>query len=211
MRFCPYLTFSAPLRENNNGALLPSSTMMPTSIILSQVRRLGFTLMLPVLVIAGVVATPWQSARGQTGQTNRTGQTGQTNRTGQTGQTDGGPLTLRSDTQEANSQTGVVTARGNVQIYYPARQIQATAAQAQYFSRERRIVLSGNVYILQHGNSIRGETVTYLIDQGQFIVIPKASQQVESIYIVADPNNSSNQPSTAPATPPLKPKPASNK
>lgn len=176
--------------------------MMPTSILLSQVRRLGFALMLPVLVIAGVVATPWQSARGQTGQTNRTGQTGQT---------DGGPLTLRSDTQEANSQTGVVTARGNVQIYYPARQIQATAAQAQYFSHERRIVLSGNVYILQHGNSIRGETVTYLIDQGQFIVIPKSSQQVESIYIVADPNNSSNQPSTAPATPPLKPKPASQK
>ena len=91
---------------------------MPTSILLSQVRCLGFALMLPVLVIAGVVATPWQSARGQTGQTNRTGQTGQT---------DGGPLTLRSDIQEANSQTGVVTARGNVQIYYPARQIQLTS------------------------------------------------------------------------------------
>ncbi|MBV8887957.1 MAG: hypothetical protein JO235_28715 [Chroococcidiopsidaceae cyanobacterium CP_BM_RX_35] len=178
--------------------------MMPISIVPSQMRRLGLALMLPaVLVSTLVVAIPWQSARGQTGQA---GQTGQTDQTG-----GGGPLTLRSDTQEANSQTGVLTARGNVQIYYPSRQIQATAAQAQYFSRERRIVLSGNVYILQHGNSIRGETVTYLIDQGQFIVMPKASQQVESIYIVADPNNSSNQSSTAPATPPLNPKPASKK
>jgi len=68
-------------------------------------------------------------------------------------------MTLRSDVQEANAKTGVITARGNVQINYPARQIQATAAQAQYFSRERRIVLSGNVYVLQEGNSMRGETL----------------------------------------------------
>ena len=40
------------------------------------------------------------------------------------------PLTVRSDIQEANSETGVVTARGNVQFFYPARQIQGTSAQA---------------------------------------------------------------------------------
>ncbi|AFY65720.1 LptA/OstA family protein [Geitlerinema sp. PCC 7407] len=97
-------------------------------------------------------------------------------------------LTLRSDIQEANAKTGVVTARGNVQIDYPARQIQATASQAQYFSRERRIVLSGNVYILQEGNSLRGETVTYLIDEGRFVALPDQSRQVESIYLVNDAN-----------------------
>lgn len=95
-------------------------------------------------------------------------------------------LTLRSDVQEANSKTGVITARGNVQINYPARQIQATSAQAQYFSRERRIVLSGNVYVLQQGNSLRGETVTYLIDEGKFVALPDAPKQVESIYLVPD-------------------------
>ena len=98
----------------------------------------------------------------------------------------GRSLTLRSDIQEANSKTGVITARGNVQINYPARQIQATSAQAQYFSRERRIVLSGNVYVLQQGNSLRGETVTYLIDEGKFVALPDAPKQVESIYLVPE-------------------------
>ena len=98
----------------------------------------------------------------------------------------GRSLTLRSDIQEANSKTGVITARGNVQINYPARQIQATSSQAQYFSRERRIVLSGNVYVLQQGNSLRGETVTYLIDEGKFLALPDAPKQVESIYLVPE-------------------------
>lgn len=97
----------------------------------------------------------------------------------------GRPMTVRSDIQEADSKTGIITARGNVQINYPARQMQATAAQAQYFSRERRIVLKGNVFVIQEGNTIRGETVTYLIDEGRFIAIPANNQsQVESIYIL---------------------------
>ena len=103
----------------------------------------------------------------------------------------GRSLTLRSDIQEANSKTGVITARGNVQINYPARQIQATSAQAQYFSRERRIVLSGNVYVLQQGNSLRGETVTYLIDEGKFVALPDAPKQVESIYLVPEATTTS--------------------
>ncbi len=94
------------------------------------------------------------------------------------------PMTVRSDIQEANSQTGVVTARGNVQVYYPARKMQATAAQAQYYSQERRLVLSGNVYVLQEGNSMRSETMTYLIDEGRFVANPQANKQVESIYLV---------------------------
>lgn len=95
-------------------------------------------------------------------------------------------LTVRSDIQEANSETGVITARGNVYINYPARNLQATAAQAQYFSKEKRLVLSGNVYVLQDGNSMRAETMTYLIDEGRFIATPENQQQVESIYLVED-------------------------
>lgn len=113
---------------------------------------------------------------------------------------DGRALTVKAQIQEANSKTGVVTARGNVEMFYPARKIQATAAQAQYFSRERRIVLSGNVYVLQEGNSIAGENITYLIDEGRFIATPKTNGQVESIYIINDPNPTTT-PQTAPATP----------
>ncbi|MBD2395866.1 OstA family protein [Cyanobacterium aponinum FACHB-4101] len=99
------------------------------------------------------------------------------------------PLTVRSDIQEANSETGVVTARGNVYINYPARDIQATSAQAQYFSKERRLVLTGNVYVLQEGNTMRAETMTYLIDEGRFIATPETQQQVESIYLVDEEEN----------------------
>ncbi len=136
-----------------------------------QMHRYVSALILPAALL-GAIATPnhLQSAIAQTSGGNR-------------------PLTIRSDVQEYNAKTQVVTARGNVQLLYPARQIKATAAQAQYFSSERRIVLSGNVYILQDGsNSIKGETVTYLIDEGRFVATPKANQQVESIYIVDDTN-----------------------
>ena len=104
----------------------------------------------------------------------------------------GQPMTLLADVQEANANTGVVTARGNVQIFYPARNMQATAVQAQYFSREGRIVLSGDVYILQDGNSIQGETVTYLINEGQFEALPNEGDQVQSVYLVADDDPAAN-------------------
>lgn len=119
-------------------------------------------------------------------------------------------LTLRSDVQEANAITGVITARGNVQINYPARQIQATSAQAQYYSEERRIILTGDVYILQEGNSIRGEVVTYLIDEGRFVATPRGAEQVESIYLVTDPNaptGTTTNSSASPSLPDFNPKP----
>jgi lipopolysaccharide export system protein LptA len=97
-----------------------------------------------------------------------------------------GTITLKADVQEANAVTGVVTARGNVQIEYPTRDIYATSAQAQYFSEERRIILSGNVVVLQEGNRLEAETVTYLIDEGRFIALPQPNQQVETTYILQD-------------------------
>jgi lipopolysaccharide export system protein LptA len=108
-------------------------------------------------------------------------------------------LRLDADTTEANAVTGVITARGNVQINYPARQIQATSVQAQYYSREGRIVLSGNVYVLQAGNSLRGETITYLVNEGRFVALPAPGQQVQSIYIIQDTNPESATPSGQPA------------
>lgn len=116
--------------------------------------------------------------------------------------TNNGPLTIRANLQEYNSNTGIATGRGNVQLLYPDRQIKATAAQAQFFEREQRIILSGGVYILQDGkNSIRGETVTYLIDEGRFVATPKSGGRVRSTYIVDDVPTQSN---SAPSTPRLR-------
>nr|WP_242018408.1 LptA/OstA family protein [Pseudanabaena sp. FACHB-1998] len=96
-------------------------------------------------------------------------------------------LTIRADVQEANSITGVVTATGNVKMSYPARQIDAIAEQAQYFSKEQRVVLTGNVIVTQEGvNSIKAQTITYLVSEGKFVAAPPNNQQVETIYIVPD-------------------------
>lgn len=97
-----------------------------------------------------------------------------------------GTITLRSDIQEANAITGVIVARGNVRIDYPARDIVATSAQAQYFSQENRMILSGNVVVLQEGNRLEAETVTYLVDEGRFIALPEPNNQVETTYLIQD-------------------------
>lgn len=137
-----------------------------SSVLLLRARSLGLMAASLVSVIAGVGSSPALMAQSPA---------------------QSGSITLQSDIQESNSETGVITARGNVKINYPARQIQATATQAQYFSRERRLILTGNVYVIQQGNSMRAETMTYLVDEGRFIATPQGDRQVESTYIITNP------------------------
>jgi lipopolysaccharide export system protein LptA len=115
-------------------------------------------------------------------------------------------LTIRADVQEANSITGVITATGNVKMSYPARQIDAVAEQAQYFSREQRVVLTGNVVVTQEGvNSIKAQTVTYLVTEGKFVALPPNNQQVETIYVVPDRDAVSNPATSATSVTQIKP------
>lgn len=117
-------------------------------------------------------------------------------------------LQLRASRVEANSNTGVVTAIGNVQIDYPSQQIFATSAQAQYYSRDQRIVLSGNVDVEQEGNTLRAETVTYLIAEGRFVATPGANSQVEAVYLLPSesaPANSEEAFTPAPISIPTPP------
>jgi lipopolysaccharide export system protein LptA len=95
-------------------------------------------------------------------------------------------LLIDSTTLEADSKTGVLTARGNVQLNYPKRKIQARANLAQYYTKQQRIVLTGNVSVIREGSTLEGETVTYLIDEGKFIVNPKPKQQVRSNYVIPE-------------------------
>ncbi|NEU82824.1 LptA/OstA family protein [Nostoc sp. UIC 10630] len=166
--------------------------MMPCyQLPMSQFRRFGLALMLPVALLGSFAfPTQLQTATAQTSKDNR-------------------PLTIRADVQEYDAKNQVITARGNVQMLYPSRQLQATSAQAQYFSKERRIDFSGNVYILQQGgNSIRAEKVTYLIDEGRFVALPQSNRQVESIYMIEESDNGGQTATPAPSVPqtrPLKP------
>ena len=94
---------------------------------------------------------------------------------------DTGLVTIESDLQRADQTTGVVTATGNVRIVYPDQRVVATARQAQYFSKEGRVVLSGDVDIVQEGgNLLRAEQVVYQVDSERLTAIPPRGQQVYS-------------------------------
>ena len=97
-----------------------------------------------------------------------------------------GVVTIESDVQRADNITGVITASGNVRIVYSDRRLVATARQAQYFSREGRIVLSGDVDVIQaDGPSLRADRITYLVDQQRLVAEPPAGQQVLSRFPIA--------------------------
>jgi lipopolysaccharide export system protein LptA len=91
-------------------------------------------------------------------------------------------VTIESDRQQADNTTGIVTATGNVRIVYPDRKVLATSRQAQYFSREARVVLSGDVQVVQeNGNRLLAEQVVYDVSQERVEARPFPGAQVLSI------------------------------
>ncbi len=116
----------------------------------------------------------------------------------------GSSVTINADTQEANANSGIVTATGNVRVEYPARQITATANQAVYNTRKRTITMTGGVVIVQKGeNTIRSEKVTYLIKESIFKAEPQPGKQVTSVYVVPPEENQESRarPGSAPNAP----------
>ncbi len=80
------------------------------------------------------------------------------------------PVIIQADTQDFDSKTGEIIAKGNVSFVYPSAQIQGRAKQARYVSQAKRtIVLIGDVHILQRGESLQAEKVTCLLEQGKCI------------------------------------------
>ena len=94
----------------------------------------------------------------------------------------GSPLiTVESDLQQADNTTGVVTATGNVRIVYLDKKLTATARQAQYFTKEGRIVLNGDVDVIQDGgNRLKAQRVIYFVASDRLIADPPAGEQVKS-------------------------------
>ena len=110
---------------------------------------------------------------------------------------DDGLITIESDSQTADNVTGVVTAVGNVRIVYPSRGMVATSRQAQYFSREGRLVLSGDVDVVQEdGNTLRADRVTYDLEDERAVASPRDGGQVRSTMILR-----SDQSAQTPLTP----------
>lgn len=92
-----------------------------------------------------------------------------------------GVITIESDLQSADNSTGVITASGNVRLVHADRGLVATSRQAQYFTEEERIVLSGDVDVIQtDGNLLRADRFTYLLDEERAIASPLPGKQVFS-------------------------------
>ncbi len=96
-----------------------------------------------------------------------------------------GLITIESDLQTADNSTGVVTARGNVRLVHVERGVVATSRQAQYFTKEARIVLSGDVDVVQdNGNLLSADRVTYWLDEERALAMPAEGEQVLSRWLL---------------------------
>ncbi len=94
---------------------------------------------------------------------------------------DDGMVSIESDRQQADNRTGIVTAIGNVRITYPQKGMVATSRQAQYFSKEGRLVLSGDVDVVDRdGQRIRAERLVYSLDSERVVAEPSTGRQVFS-------------------------------
>jgi lipopolysaccharide export system protein LptA len=71
----------------------------------------------------------------------------------------------------------------------------ATSRQAQYFSKEGRLILSGDVDVIDsQGQRIRAERLTYNLDQERILAQPTPGQQVKSRIRLTIPQSSMGDP-----------------
>ena len=92
-----------------------------------------------------------------------------------------GLITIESDQQTADNSIGVVTAQGNVRLVHVDRGIVATGRQAQYFMKEERIVLSGEVDIVQkNGDLLQADRIVYSLVDERALATPLENEQVFS-------------------------------
>ena len=95
--------------------------------------------------------------------------------------TETGLITIESDQQTADNSIGVVTAQGNVRLIHIDRGIVATGRQAQYFIKEERIVLSGDVDIVQkNGDLLQADRIVYSLVDERALATPSENEQVFS-------------------------------
>ena len=79
-------------------------------------------------------------------------------------------IIIKSDRQLNDSHIGVLTATGNVRIIYSKGGFSARARQAQYFSKEEHLVLSGEVELVHdRGDFIRSDRLIYMIREDQIV------------------------------------------
>lgn len=105
-----------------------------------------------------------------------------------------GLITIESDQQTADNSIGVVTAQGNVRLVHVDRGIVATGRQAQYFMKEERIVLSGDVDIVQkNGDLLQADRIVYSLVDERALATPSENEQVFSQWSFGTDEDDSTQ------------------
>ena len=95
--------------------------------------------------------------------------------------TQSGLITIESDQQNDDKLIGVVTPQGKVRLIHIDRGIVATGRQAQYFRNEERIVLSGDVDIVQkNGDLLQADRIVYFLAEERALATPSEDEQVFS-------------------------------
>jgi lipopolysaccharide export system protein LptA len=152
----------------------------PTRLLIR--LRLALSLLCGVGFASVLAALPWSPAQRVEAQASP--------------QASSGMVTIESDSQQADNATGIVTATGNVRITYPEKGMVATSRQAQYFSKEGRLVLSGDVDVIDSdGQRIRAERLTYRLDSERLVAEPEPGRQVTSrLKIRQEPGQSATAP-----------------
>ena len=107
--------------------------------------------------------------------------------------TETGLITIESDQQTADNSIGVVTAQGNVRLIHVDRGIVATGRQAQYFIKEERIVLSGDVDIVKkNGDLLQADRIVYSLVDERVLATPSETKQVFSQWSFGADTDDSN-------------------
>tara|TARA_B100000700_G_C14454461_1_gene583161 strand:- start:115 stop:537 length:423 start_codon:yes stop_codon:yes gene_type:complete len=88
-------------------------------------------------------------------------------------------IIILSDVQTNDNDNGVFSAIGNVKIRYPDKEIMATSDSAKYYKSDDKIVLKGNVKMIQESShSVYAEQIVLFIDEDRIIANAKPDSQV---------------------------------
>ena len=81
----------------------------------------------------------------------------------------GGSIKLIADVQEADANTCIITARGNVRIDYPVYAIYPTSAQSQYYLLSTPLIFTATVFLQHYSTTLHSLFFTYLIPYPPFL------------------------------------------
>tara|TARA_Y100001968_G_C19436514_1_gene760013 strand:- start:1180 stop:1599 length:420 start_codon:yes stop_codon:yes gene_type:complete len=94
-------------------------------------------------------------------------------------------IIIESDRQVSDNSNDVFSAIGKVKINYPLRGIIATSDEAKYLRTERKIILIGDVEVIQQGfNSISAEEVIFFLDDNRILANSNSDDQVLTKFIL---------------------------